>query len=83
MRFSFSSRCPREELNLNLLLRRETSYPLNYEGLRDTPRLRKLVYYKRPHFVNGGGDKDDGDKVKKEFLCGRERECTAADGNDE
>ncbi len=75
-RLLFLGVCPREELNLNLLLRRETSYPLNYEGL-DITRARTssceqswsaampLVYYENRDFVNGGEREDGRHEIKK------------------
>ena len=44
---AYRASCPREELNLNLLLRRETSYPLNYEGNTGASRGRAKLAAKR------------------------------------
>jgi hypothetical protein len=68
--------CLREELNLNLLLRRETSYPLNYEGAQ-------LLYYKTHDLINGRHSEDGRNNIEKNFLSDREFERSATDGNDE
>ncbi len=65
--------CPREELNLDRLLRREASYPLNDEGeyLKDmnleTDSKFPSVYYKGCDFVNCKTDENDHEKIQ-EFL---------------